>query len=93
LLPGLRSHGSRVSRDDHLDTMSPSFHLLAEALGLAALIGATIEYMEILRRREQSRVDRAAAITGLRGLVRLFAADDVRRAARMAPHRTSDRPR
>jgi hypothetical protein len=65
--------------------MAPSLHLLAEALGLSALIGATIEYIEILRRREQGRIDREAAIAGLRGLVRMFAADEVSRATRGRP--------
>jgi hypothetical protein len=56
--------------------MAPSADLLAQALGLAALIGATIEYIEIVHRRALRRIDREAAEAGLRGLVRLFAVNE-----------------
>jgi hypothetical protein len=60
--------------------METGHETLASLLALAALIAATIEYMEIVRRRVQRR--RALADldlmnqAGLRGLVRIFAATD-----------------
>jgi hypothetical protein len=52
-------------------------HALASLLALAGLIGGTIEYIEIIRRREHRRQlaadSRLMADSGLRGLVRLFA--------------------
>jgi hypothetical protein len=59
--------------------MEASHASLATLLTLAALIGATIEYAEMIRRRGERR--RALAEldlvheSGLRGLVRLFASD------------------
>jgi hypothetical protein len=53
-------------------------HLLAQALALIALIGGTIEYCQILERRQRRIEDAAARLTaesGLRGLVRVLAAD------------------
>ena len=54
-------------------------HLLGELLLLAALIAATIEYAEILRRRVTRRAwaadQRAAQDSGLEGLVRVFLAE------------------
>ncbi len=58
--------------------MDPSQHALASLLVLAGLIGGTIEYIEIVRRREHRRrlaaEDQLMADSGLRGLVRLFEA-------------------
>lgn len=56
--------------------------LLGRLVALAALIGATIEYAEILRRRVERR-RRAADIAdsqaaGLRGLVRVFLSEESR---------------
>lgn len=51
---------------------------LAQLLALSALIGGTIEYAEIVRRRIQLRREQAAseetAVIGLHGLVRVFLA-------------------
>jgi hypothetical protein len=72
-----------------MGVMAPSTHLLAEALGLAALIAATIEYIEIVRRRTDQRLDRDVA---LRGLVRVFAVGDLgHRAARRRAFATPKR--
>lgn len=53
---------------------------LAQLLSLSALIGATIEYIEIIKRRAASRREAAireeGADVGLHGLVRVFLADD-----------------
>ena len=59
--------------------MHPTPHDLAQLLSLTALLGATIEYAEIIKRR--GLVRRADALRtesadlGLRGLVRVFLAD------------------
>ena len=54
-------------------------YLLAHLLAFAALLAATIEYCEILKRRisERQRMsdNEAAAEAGLRGIVRVFLAD------------------
>ena len=53
---------------------------LANLLSLGALIGATIEYAEIIRRRARMRLEDALrqenADLALRGLVRVFLADE-----------------
>jgi hypothetical protein len=53
--------------------------LVAQFLTLVALMAATIEYCELMRRRQEGRVNAAlgeqAAVTGLQGLVRVFLAD------------------
>jgi len=50
--------------------------VLAQLLTLVALIGATIEYAEIVRRRAVAKHERAAAVdAGLHGLVRVMLAD------------------
>ena len=53
--------------------------LLAQLLSLVGLLGATIEYMEIIGRRAATRrvaVDqRALEASGLPGMVRVFLAD------------------
>ena len=53
--------------------------LLAQSLALAGLVGATIEYCEIIQRRARARrvdVDRRAAeASGLVGMVRVFLTD------------------
>jgi hypothetical protein len=60
--------------------MQPDPHLIAQLLTTVALLGATIEYREVVRRREARRTEAAirseAAHSGLRGLVRVFAAQD-----------------
>jgi hypothetical protein len=52
---------------------------LAQLLSLGALIGATIEYIEIVKRRTTARWRAAqgeeTARVGLQGLVRVFLAD------------------
>jgi hypothetical protein len=59
--------------------MAADTHTLAQLLSLAALIGATIEYAEVLKRRVKRRAEareRAALQdVGLNGLVRVFLAD------------------
>jgi len=60
--------------------MQPDVQLTAQFLSLVALMAATIEYCEILTRRQHARADAALAAeakaSGLVGLVRVFAADD-----------------
>ena len=55
--------------------------LLVQLVTVAGLIGATIEYAEIVKRRTQLRLQAAERAwfeeDGLRGLVRLFGAGDV----------------
>jgi hypothetical protein len=59
--------------------MAADTHTLAQLLALAALIGATIEYMEVIKRRVKRRAEareRAALQdVGLKGLVRVLLAD------------------
>ena len=59
--------------------MDATHMLLAQSLALAGLIGATIEYCEIIQRRAQSRrveVNRRdAEASGLMGMVRVFLTD------------------
>jgi hypothetical protein len=59
--------------------MEPDVFYLARLVSLAALIGATIEYAEILRRRGMARaLDRQRAEfegEGLKGLVRVLLAE------------------
>jgi hypothetical protein len=59
--------------------MEPNAQTLAQLLSLAALIGATIEYAEIMKRRTAMRryVGERSLFEGdgLRGLVRVFLAD------------------
>jgi hypothetical protein len=53
--------------------------LLAQLLSLVGLLGATIEYMEIIGRRARGRrveaEQRAVEASGLPGMVRVFLAD------------------
>jgi hypothetical protein len=53
--------------------------MLAKLLSMAALIGSTIEYAEVFKRRVRRRADaRERAVredVGLHGLVRVFLAD------------------
>ena len=55
--------------------------LLVQLVTVAGLIGATIEYAEIVKRRAQLRLQAAQRAwfeeDGLRGLVRLFGAGEV----------------
>ena len=59
--------------------MQPDPFFTAQFLSMVALMAATIEYCEILRRRQQHRfadaASREAADTGLQGLVRVLIAD------------------
>ena len=59
--------------------MHPDMLLLAKLLSLAALVGATVEYAEVMKRRVIRRAaarDRAIfEDDGLHGLVRVFLAD------------------
>ena len=59
--------------------MAGSQNFLAHLLTLAGLIGGTIEYIEILKRRitarRQKADDDAAADSGLRGMIRVFLTD------------------
>lgn len=60
--------------------MHPDPHLTAQFLAVVALIAATIQYSELLQRRQAARTEAALAAeaeaSGLAGLVRVFAADD-----------------
>ena len=52
--------------------MQPDPRLLAELLTMVALLAATIQYCELVKRRDQGReIDQ----TGLQGLVRVMLAD------------------
>jgi hypothetical protein len=68
-----------ASRGQILPRMNAHGSTLAELLTLAALIGATIEYVEVMKHRVVRRVaarDRAALEErSLQGLVRVFLAD------------------
>ena len=59
--------------------MAGTHHFLAQLLALAGLIGGTIEYIEILKRRAAARRrkadDDAAADSGLRAMIRVFLTD------------------
>jgi hypothetical protein len=59
--------------------MDADLAYLAKLLSMAMLIAATIEYAEIMRRREEWRLlardRRVFAVEGLRALVRVFVAD------------------
>lgn len=69
--------------------MQPSTYDLAQLLSLAALIGGTIEYAEIIKRRGIARGADAAreesADLGLRGLVRVLLTDSEQEPAGMEP--------
>lgn len=72
--------GDRYVRSECDDaTVLVDADLIARGLTIVALIGATIEYSVIVRRRVQDRRVKAdqllAAETGLRGLVRVLLAD------------------
>ena len=60
--------------------MEPDARLLAQLLSIIALLAATIEYCEILQRRTAQRLRAAmrsqSEEAGLRGLVRVFLADE-----------------
>lgn len=59
--------------------MEPNARTLAEFLSFAALIAATIEYCEVIARRQAARLEAAfeaeCAQTALFGLVRVLAVD------------------
>jgi hypothetical protein len=67
------------ARPPMMPVMQADATLIAQFLMLVALMSATIEYCEILQRRQLSRYSSAmrdeAASSGLSGLVRLFVAD------------------
>jgi len=69
--------------------MQPSSHDLAQLLSLAALIGGTIEYAEIIKRRGVSRradvLREESADLGLRGLVRVLLVEGEQDPATMKP--------
>lgn len=60
-------------------SMEPDTFTLARLLALAALIATTVDYAEMVRRRNARRADAAERAMfeerGLRGLVRVFLAD------------------
>jgi hypothetical protein len=60
--------------------MQTEAHTLAQLLAMSGLIGATIEYVEILKRRTAARrvtAEReASAELGLQGLVRVLLVDE-----------------
>jgi hypothetical protein len=60
--------------------MQVDTHALAQLLSLSGLLGGTIEYAEIIKRRALRRRTVAArdegADVGLHGLVRVFLADE-----------------
>jgi hypothetical protein len=60
--------------------MGTTQHLLVQLLALAGLIGATIEYIEIVGRRANARrfaaERREFEASGLRGMVRVLLADN-----------------
>jgi hypothetical protein len=59
--------------------MGTSDLLLGQLLAFAALLAATIEYIEIIRRRAKGRrvevEERAVEASGLPGMVRVFLVD------------------
>jgi hypothetical protein len=59
--------------------MHPDSFTLGQLLSMAALLAATCEYAEIIRRRQLARVlirqEAEVARSGLQGLVRVFLAD------------------
>jgi hypothetical protein len=59
--------------------MEPTQLILAQLIAYAGLLGATIEYCELMKRRAQRRAadaERLAAqASGLQGLVRIFLAE------------------
>ena len=61
--------------------MDPAAHLLAQLLAYAGLLAATVEYCEVMRRRQLQRVAaadvRAIRASGLQALVRVFLADSL----------------
>lgn len=61
--------------------MEPTELMLAQLIAYAGLLGATIEYCELMKRRAQRRAadaERLAAqASGLQGLVRIFLAEPV----------------
>jgi hypothetical protein len=61
--------------------MDPAVHLLAQLLAYAGLLAATVEYCEVMRRRQLQRVAaadvRAIRASGLQALVRVFLADSI----------------
>ena len=61
--------------------MDPAPHVLAQLLTYAGLLAATVEYCEVMRRRQLQRVAaadvRAIRASGLQALVRVFLADSL----------------
>ena len=77
---GPMGHGAPRPLEANVSVMGVTHLFLAHLLALAGLIGGTVEYCEIIQRRaEQRRLDadrRAAEASGLRGLVRVFLAEE-----------------
>ena len=71
----------RLARQSYGMRMDASVHLLAQLLAYAGLLAATVEYCEVIRRRQLERVVaaevRAIRISGLQALVRVFLADSL----------------
>ena len=69
----------RRSPDECHRLMGATHLLLGQLLSLAGLLGATLEYCEIIRRRAQLRLFEAERLAaqeaGLRGMVRVFLAE------------------
>ena len=69
-----------AAKDDCQPVMGATQLLLGQVLSLAGLLGGTIEYCEIIRRRAACRrleTERLAAEeAGLRGMVRVFLAEN-----------------
>ena len=78
-LPGTNEPWRRSKARGTVSGMGTTEHVVGQLLALAGLIGATIEYIEIvgrrsvLRRVEAERLEFEAS--GLRGMVRVLLAD------------------
>jgi len=77
----------------HTAGMQASPQTLAELLSMAGLLGATIEYAELVKRRALARRDttmrQGSGDLGLRGLVRVLLADE---AATRPPTKQDEAP-
>ena len=77
---GPMGHGAPRPSGANVSAMGVTHLLLAHLLALAGLIGGTVEYCEIIQRRAELRrleADRRAAeASGLRGMVRVFLAEN-----------------
>lgn len=68
-----------VCGEGEVREMDAGLQSLAKLLSLAALIGATIDYVEVVKRRQQQRTATAQRVeleaAGLRGLARFMGED------------------